>query len=484
MTPTQPQTTLFGTEADLTRAAPRPAGPFAAVAIERAVDRVLDYSVPAALVASLKVGQRVRVPLGNKNRLAYGFVTAISDVSDYAKIKPMSAIADDRVLVHAGMMQLARWISRYYVAPLGIVLETIIPSAVKSRIGLGYRHDVSPAKSAEEMQAAVEGKNAGKRRVVLSRLLQLQLGETIELHQLVFESGASAATVKKLAKAGWMHIVESPDLGALGKPPADLVVQPSHVELNPDQQKAVDDINGRLGRGFCVNLLYGVTGSGKTEVYLRTIQKTVEMGKQAIVLVPEIALTPQTVRRFADRFGDVAVLHSALTQTERHKSWQRISTGTARVIVGARSAIFAPAQDLGLIVVDEEHEPSYKQDQAPRYNARDVAIKRAQIDGVPVVLGSATPSLETWVSSCRGEIHAARQREPTPKTGDIYVAPTKKPAPWHLIRLPSRVLGLALPKVELVDLKEARKLRKGIICSHRASKRCSRPRWPRGSRRF
>jgi len=438
--------------------APRPAGPFAAVAIERAVDRVLDYSVPKGLVGDLKVGQRVRVPLGTKNRLTYGYVVGISETSDYGKVKPMSAIADDRVLVPAGLMELARWISRYYVAPLGIVLETIIPSAVKSRIGIGYRHIVTPLKTAEEMQTAIEAKGGGKRRVVLSRLLQLQPEETIELPTLAFESDASVVTIRKLAKAGWMKITEVPDLGKIGTPPAELVVQPSHVALNGDQQKAVDDINGRLGAGFSVNLLFGVTGSGKTEVYLRTIQRTVEQGKQAIVLVPEIALTPQTVRRFADRFGDVAVLHSALSQTERHKSWQRISTGAARVIVGARSAIFAPAQNLGLIVVDEEHEPSYKQDQAPRYHGRDVAIKRAQIENVPVVLGSATPSLETWVRSCDACVASSEQPA---HPGDAGVAATKKKA-YHLVRLPSRVRGLQLPRVEVVDLKQAQKLRKGI----------------------
>ena len=150
------------------------------------------------------------------------------------------------------------------------------------------------------------------------------------------------------------------------------------------------------GGGFSVNLLLGVTGSGKTEVYLQCIRQVIEQGKRAIVLVPEIALTPQTVRRFTARFPNVAILHSGLTATERHRYWQQISMGQAQVVVGARSAVFAPVPDLGMIVVDEEHEASYKQDQAPRYHGRDVAIKRAQIEGVPVLLGSATPSLETY----------------------------------------------------------------------------------------
>ena len=148
--------------------------------------------------------------------------------------------------------------------------------------------------------------------------------------------------------------------------------------------------------GFSVSLLHGVTGSGKTEIYLQAIRQVVEQKKQAIVLVPEIALTPQTVRRFTSRFKRVAILHSGLSATERHRYWQMISQGQADVVVGARSAIFAPMPNLGMIVVDEEHESSYKQDTAPRYHARDVAIKRGQVEGIPVLLGSATPSLETW----------------------------------------------------------------------------------------
>src|SRR5439155_14150159 len=151
-----------------------------------------------------------------------------------------------------------------------------------------------------------------------------------------------------------------------------------------------------MGGGFSTSLLHGVTGSGKTEIYLRCIREVVERGKQAIVLVPEIALTPQTVKRFTARFSRVAILHSGLTATERHRFWQQISLGMADVVVGARSAVFAPLPNLGVIVVDEEHEASYKQDQAPRYHARDVAIKRGQLENIPVLLGSATPSLESY----------------------------------------------------------------------------------------
>ncbi|MGC4031779.1 MAG: DEAD/DEAH box helicase [Tepidisphaeraceae bacterium] len=350
-------------------------GPVAAVAIERSVDRTLDYAIPPKFVGTLAVGQRVKVPLGRGNKPAAGYVVSIADHSTHPRLKAILAIDDDRVLISPKMMELARWIGRYYVSPLGMVLETIIPSAVKKRIGMGYTRMVRLAKSPEEIQAALEATKSKKRRTLLSRLLQLKPGEAIALHTLAFEAETSIPTAAKLKKDSFVDITEEADLASLET--AGVVPTPAAaaLALNDDQAAAVEAVGTRLDR-FNVNLLFGVTGSGKTEVYLQTIDKVVKAGRQAIVLVPEIALTPQTVRRFVERFSPIAVLHSALTNTERHQNWQRISSGQAKVIVGARSAIFAPTKNLGLIVVDEEHEGSYKQDQVPRYNARDVAIKR------------------------------------------------------------------------------------------------------------
>ncbi len=204
----------------------------------------------------------------------------------------------------------------------------------------------------------------------------------------------------------------------------------------PDQQAAIDGIAPTLGR-FHVHLLRGITGSGKTEVYLRLIAKVLDEGKSAIVLVPEIALTPQTAGRFTRRFGAgrVAVIHSGLTGSQRRREWTRAAAGQAQVIVGARSAVFAPVPRLGLVVVDEEHDSSYKQDRLPRYNGRDVAIKRAQIENVPIILGSATPSLESW----------ANANSQSPK--------------WSLWHLTSRVGNARLPHVEIVDMAEQRRIR-------------------------
>ena len=546
-------------------------GPVAVVAIERSVDRAFDYAVPSRLVAQIDVGQRVRVPLGRGNKSAYGYVVEIKQGSDHPAVKALFTIDDDRVLLRPKMLELARWIARYYVSPLGMVLESIIPSAVKKRIGLGYTRMVSLAKTPEEIQAAIEETKSKKRRTLLSRLLQLKPDEKIALHTLAFEAETKIPTALKLRKDGFITITNQADLATLSSPDAATAPRVDGHPLNDEQAAAVAGVCDRLDR-FGVNLLFGVTGSGKTEVYLRTIEKVVASGKQAIVLVPEIALTPQTVRRFVERFPHIAVLHSALTNTERHQSWQRISSGQSQVIVGARSAVFAPTKALGLIVVDEEHEGSYKQDTVPRYNARDVAIKRAQLEGVPVILGSATPSLETWsnvtaadnarraagestlrddATTCRdnestlrdnestlrdnestlrdnevtrrddaatlrdnertlrddklplrdnefasrddklphrGDELPPRDNEPAVRVGEPTLPDEKAshrddeparrdddlprhsttvprghvPATRHLLRLPSRVRGLAMPKVEVIDMRQANRLRKGV----------------------
>ena len=200
------------------------------------------------------------------------------------------------------------------------------------------------------------------------------------------------------------------------------------IELNEDQQRAVNHVVKALRESRHENVvLYGVTGSGKTEVYIQIIREVISYGRQAIVLVPEISLTPQTVRRFRSRFEHVAVLHSHLTPSERNWHWQRIARGEVQVIVGARSAVFAPTPDLGLIVLDEEHDNSFKQDSIPRYHARDVAIRRASTDGVPLILGSATPSLSSWHDTETGKA--------------------------TLIEMPKRVLDLPLPSVSTIDLR-------------------------------
>jgi len=460
--------TLFG-PADPPEAPPavRHEGPFAAVALEQGIDHSLDYAIPRSLVTQLKVGQRVRVPLGKRNRPACGYVVDIHPTCSYPTVKPVAGIDDERVLVPASLMELARWMSRYYVTPLGTVLETILPSAVRKRIGIGYTQQVRLAMDRAAAQAILEKTSAPKRRAVLGRLLQLEPGTPIELVRLAGEAGVKTPTIRKLAKTGLISITPEVDLAGLSQDLQTGAGDQPDLPLNDDQRKVMDELRPRVqAGGFSVNLVLGVTGSGKTEVYLQCIREAVERGRRAIVLVPEIALTPQTVRRFTARFKSVAILHSGLTATQRHRFWQQISLGHAQVVVGARSAVFAPMPDLGIIVVDEEHESSYKQDTAPRYHGRDIAIKRAQLEDVPVILGSATPSLEMYVrvGGGTGRKPQAANREPAgaalPST--LHPQTSSSLSRHHLLTLPHRVRGLAMPHVELIDMKQENRFRRGV----------------------
>ena len=469
-----PLQTLFGIEDAPEEEIPLSSGPIAAVALEDSLDKLLDYSIPDHLFTRLAVGQRVKVPLGKRNRPCPAYVIAIKEFTTFPRVKPLLAIEDERVLVTPGLLELARWMSRYYCAPLGTVLDSVIPAAVRKRIGMGYVQMVRLHKTREEVQQLFEQTKSQKRRSILAHLLQIEPGEAIELVRLAGEAGSTPPTVRKLAGLGVITIKAEPDWDWMEEKGSGLRGQGSGEEivpeLNEDQQKVFDDLSPRVLSGaFSVNLLFGVTGSGKTEIYLRCIEQVVQAGRQAIVLVPEIALTPQTVRRFTSRFERVAVLHSGLTASQRHRFWQQCASGQADVVVGARSAVFAPVPKLGMIVVDEEHEASYKQDQAPRYNARDVAIKRAQIEGAPVILGSATPSLETYyrVSVVRGPLSVAKSADAPSTTDNGQLTTDNGPRAidnYHLLTLPRRVRGLSMPHVELVDLKiEARmRARSGI----------------------
>ena len=510
-----PATSLFPDSGPAPRAIA--AGLYASVAIERSLDKVLGYSVPAALAAIIAVGQRVRVPLGRGDKPAHGYVVELlGSPKTTHKLKPVMAIDDERVLLAAPMLELARWMGRYYCCPLGTVIDSVIPAAVKKRIGMEYTTVVSLAATPEKVQQIIEQTKAPKRRAILARLLQVPAGGHEDLAVLATEAGCKPAAIRALAKLGLVKFAEvavdtvvpvsSPavpvgsttDVGIIpgggdvsedrhhGLEARATSIDPVRISpvesphtLNEDQQKALDDILPRLSAGFSVNLLMGVTGSGKTEIYLRCLRQVIEAGKRAIVMVPEIALTPQTVQRFTARFPRVAVLHSGLAAGARHRFWRQIASGQADVVVGARSAVFAPVPNLGIIIVDEEHESSYKQDTAPRYHGRDIAIKRAQIEGAPILLGSATPALETYyrVTTAAGStaVPAVTVRStgvppvaqpsnastPQPMAGE-GTGPTI-PSIYHLLTLPRRVRGLSLPEVELVDMRTDARIRRGKI---------------------
>jgi len=401
------------------------------VAIERSFEHEvgLTYARPAGM-GELHVGERVVAPLGRGDRPTEGVVIEIlpGPGLDPARIKPILRRTDVRLPER--LVELARWMARYYCCPLGVTLSSMAPAAVKRGTG-GFERTVLVRTGAEPA-----GK-LPKRTAEAWEAIQT-LPESVfpaEARALAARFGmANAGPINRLESLGLLRAVQI--AGVRAREDEEWLTHAQAPEPTADQRRALDAIEPTLG-GFAAHLLRGVTGSGKTEVYLRLIEDVLAAGRCAIVLVPEISLTPQTVARFRGRLGaeHVAVLHSGLTSAQRHQQWRRVATGAARVVVGARSAIFAPfdaraGSPLGLIVVDEEHDGAYKQDQAPRYHARDVAVKRAQIESCPVILGSATPSLESWRNAVEGRFHLHELRE--------------------------RPAGAALPKVEVVDLARER----------------------------
>ncbi|MGD9690939.1 MAG: primosomal protein N' [Phycisphaerales bacterium] len=461
---------LFSSQSDAPIEVHLPAGTrFAQIAVERGIERaVLDnrdhdgtltyrFDPRAAATAGLDVGDRVRVPLGRGNTLAPGVVVALGGVELLAGLAPArvkSIASRSGSGLPAPLVELARWIAHYYICPLGMVLGAMMPAAVKR--GVGARRVTLVARAFEPPAASPPGDLLAKltpgARRAWTRIAALGSGafpmSPRALSTETREAGASvsAAMIRRLIDAGLLttssHVEVRSGPGAWEDPPLPPVARPADstlptLTLTPEQQATIDGVVDSLG-SFAVHLLRGVTGSGKTEVYLRAIDAALARGGSAIVLVPEIALTPQTAGRFVHRFGRerVAVLHSGLSAAQRHARWAACAApgSTVRVVVGARSAIFAPLDRLALIVVDEEHDSSYKQDQLPRYHARDVAIKRAQLLSCPIVLGSATPSLESYANALEGR--------------------------YRLWTLPRRVVGGGrLPRVEIVDLAEERRAR-------------------------
>ncbi len=378
-----------------------------------------DYAWPAGWSAP-RVGQRVRVSFGRGKGTTAGFVVRIGAARTGRKLKHVSERLDERPVIDAERLALARWIAHYYLTPLGLVLPAMVPSAVG-------RHAAKTEAVAYLSADRVDwpARLGLRQRQVLDELLEArkQGFEPIPLEQLRRHSGAGRDTIRRLVGHKLIRTETRPVILA------DLheADQEDPFELNADQRAAAETIAGHLGGGFRPILLHGVTGSGKTEVYIRAIRVAVAAGGQVILLAPEIALATQTLDRLARRLPRVAVLHSGLTDAQRAFYYRQIRDGHAAVVIGPRSAVFAPTRKLAMIIVDEEHEGSYKQDNAPRYHARDVAVMRAHLAGVPVVLGSATPSLESHLNVQRGR--------------------------YELIRLPHRVKGLPMPKLKLVHLR-------------------------------
>jgi len=404
--------------------------PYVAVALPLGLDRTFTYAIPASLRGKLRPGQRVVAPFGKGNRSITGWVVRGIEETDLAEVKAIAEVLDPEPLLGEDLVDLALWMSRYYVTPLGQVFEAILPAAVKQNAGFKtVQLVVRTDKSESEVPRILS-----KQRRVLDHLAEA--AAPIAPRELARQAGCTVAVIKSLEQKGLVRIATRDIALCVREHYIDLE-EPKAIHLTSEQAIALQRIKTLAASGdFGVILLQGVTGSGKTEVYLRAIADVIDQGRQAIVLVPEIALTPQTIRRFRQRFTQVAVLHSNLSDAERHRQWRDISEGRADVVIGARSAVFAPVRDLGIIVIDEEHENSFKQDTSPRYHARDVAIMRAHLVGVPVVLGSATPSLESYQNV---------------RTVEHY----------QEARLQNRVGGRPLPPVTIVDMRVEAAERKG-----------------------
>ena len=414
----------------------------AQVAVERSVDRYPDgltYAVPARL-ADLRAGERVRVPLGRGDAPVEGIVVRTMEPGaepgiPAARLKFVEARSSAAPPMPPQLVELARWISAYYVCPVGMTLAAMTPAAVKRGTGTVTRAFVDLAPGWESALAAAKRASA-QQRAAVEALRATPAGERpVELRALRERAGLGTdEPVKRLAAAGIVTIERRSGVEASWR--VERVLADAEPELTAAQREVVDAVGASIGAGFSQHLLFGVTGAGKTEVYMRLIRRALDAGRTALVLVPEIALTPQTGGRLLARFpGErVAILHSGLTAAQRNQQWGLVASGQVRLVMGARSAVFAPVPDgrLGLVVVDEEHDSSYKQDQMPRYHGRDVAIRRAQLAGCPVLLGSATPSLESW-----------------------FNATERKASALH--RLRERAPGLRLPKVEVVDFAEERR---------------------------
>ncbi|HEY2377546.1 MAG TPA: primosomal protein N' [Gemmatimonadaceae bacterium] len=398
------------------------------VALPLPLFRTFTYAVEGR-GTPLDAGTRVLVPF--RNRKEIGIVVGEGSARDGITPKPVAAIPDDAPVLDASMLALCRWISQYYVVPLGVALRCALPAA------LSGADDPVPSQKRRRMARIVRDlpsllhrDNVFARAPQQRALFELieSLGGRVAVEHLVERLTFSPSVLKRLVARGVVEIEE--DVVARD-PFADRPTEARALVPSPAQEQAIQALRaGRQGETF---LLHGITGSGKTLVYIELLRTIVdERGQSAIVLVPEIALTPQTVDRFRAAFGNrVAVLHSALSDGERYDAWLALRRGEKRIAVGARSAIFAPLANLGAIIVDEEHESSYKQGEAPRYHAREVAIMRARTEGAVVVLGSATPSLESWVNASAGK--------------------------HRLLSLPDRVGGGRLPTIDVVDIRETQK---------------------------
>lgn len=456
-------------------------------------NRPFHYKIPQAFEQRLEPGMRVVVPFGNGSRLVQGFVTNIFESSDYeGKLKEIDELMDLAPVLKPELIQLGEYMARSTYSFQISCYQTMLPAVLRAKyektvtvvddideelffelfkgkdtlsweevidrnlvkqmlelkaadkVEVNYNvkdkrtkktikkiRSVSNFEQLEEIRETLR-QNAKKQIALINVLQSMEENEWVDTKGIKEEYGISLSSINEAQKKGWLEIK---DVEVYRDPFKDITIDKSHhLKLNDEQQVAYNQISKKLdSKEHQVFLLKGITGSGKTEVYLQTISKVIDQDLGALMLVPEIALTPQMVYRFKSRFGEkVAVLHSGLSEGEKYDEWRKINNGEASVVVGARSSVFAPLKKIGLIIIDEEHETSYKQEENPRYHAKDIAIWRGDFHNCPVILGSATPSLESSARASKG----------------VYT----------LLELNERANKKALPEVKVIDMREEAKI--------------------------
>ena len=401
-----------------------------------AIDRPFDYECPDSLLHSIRVGCAVKVPFGMQNRLRVGIVVALSDTAESEKTKPVHSVIADRYVLSEEMLGLCLFLKEYTLCTFGDAVRCVLPPGALTEVpNVRYRKVYTLAVSKEEAMATLEAtgragiRSEGQRRA-LAYLADIG---SADASLLLEQPGVEPSHLSRLVERSLITLklseeYRNPYSTYQGKG------DPTPISLSPAQERAYMTIDALLLQDAPAGaLLYGVTGSGKTQVMMKAIDRTLSLGKDAILLVPEIALTPQTVNIFCRRYGErVAVIHSSLSQGERADAWRRIREGYVDVVVGTRSAVFAPVADLGLIIIDEEHEHTYKSEQDPKYHARDVAAYRAGQKNALMLLASATPSVESFYKAKKGS--------------------------YTLVPLRERYGGVRLPRAVIVDMREELRL--------------------------
>jgi len=399
---------------------------YARVITDEPTAKELDYSIPESCIGKVHVGSRVKVPLRSREILAT--VVAIVDTPSVTEPKLISALISDSPILKKSLLALARWMAEYYCCSVEAAIRSILPRVIR-KAELGFKRERIVSVNNEISEEGLQRFRAKAPRQAHVLQFAISVAEPLQWRELQLRAATTDRTIQHLVDRGFLRV----ELATANRDPYanERFVPSTALELNSGQKQALDIVVQSVKAGDSRPiLLHGITGSGKTEVYLQAIALCLSQGLSALVLVPEISLTPQTVEHFKMRFQAdlIAVLHSHLSAGERHDEWHKLNSGRARVAIGARSAVFAPVQRLGLIVVDEEHETSYKQEEAPRYHARDLAVVRAQLDQCAILLGSATPSLESYQNA---------------KTGK-----------YRLVHLNSRVDDRQLPLIRVVDMRQ------------------------------